>query len=208
MIGLIDDRQPILVADRRIIPENEAFDCWLPGALRRAAAVAKLELAAEAAIAEQGARVIAAPGGVVSGGKLFEAKQRLPRILAAHAKGESELGDRPHLAIESHAGHRRVRLPFKPTRRDVAYAETARPSRSAIGRCVKDAQALAKLKDRRHPPWRLSRRERGIVRIGRDRIEAQAAKCDPEPVAGQIDLIELDILVREIHPDGAAQGMR
>src|SRR5207253_1168280 len=121
---------------------------------RHQAAVAKLALDAETTVAEQGAGIVAASDGVISGGEFLEAEQRIGGILPADAKRERQLGHRPEFPKRLHPEDGGGRIAFEAARRYRTRAGAACKSRStSLGR-AEDREALTQLEAAGHPPAR------------------------------------------------------
>src|SRR5688500_4268149 len=100
--------QAVLVPNPGLVDKDEGLEGEGVGGPRIGAAVAKLRLDAEAAVAEDGPGIVAAADRVVAGRKLLEAEQRLAAILAARPHRDREQRVGPVFAIRG-AAHDRGR---------------------------------------------------------------------------------------------------
>src|SRR5688500_10110021 len=103
------DRRQLLAADRKddvlvpypgLIGEQEGLDRPFARTARESRTEAKLGGGRKAAVAKDGARVIAAADRVVAGGEFLETEQRVGAILSAGRGGDGETRIGPDLAFE------------------------------------------------------------------------------------------------------------
>src|SRR4051794_1961514 len=192
---------------RRVIPESVALNAGPGRARRSAAAETELGLRAEALVAEQDAGIVTAADGIIAGGELLEAEERLPRILCTHAKRERQLRHWAKLTISEAANDRRSRPSVEPAWRNVIGTEAVRASRPAEVRSAENVESLAQLKQSRHAPARFLERVTRVGKIVAERIDAETRERDPQPIAGQWNSVEPHVLVDVIQARRPVDGL-
>src|SRR5437868_1583514 len=207
MFTLGDDDAGAAMADLSMVPKDIALDRGTVSRDLDSAAVAELKLGAVAAIAEQRAGIVAATDGIIAGREILEAQQRSPGILRAQPQCDCKLRHRTHFAKAGKAQHRRVRLAIEAAWRDIARAEAIDAQRTAIASRTQCVQTLPNLGQAVDMPRRLGARELR-TEIARDGVDAEAQEHDSQPVAGERETIETDVLIDEVHADGTTDRFR